>query len=164
MQLSAAQQFALNEMGIPVWVQRQDDVSISAALSGDNDIVSQLDFQKNWLVIADESVTTAEKRLLKAIFASIDVGLGDVLVINPQQATLLAKCSADKTVVLVLGEQWSRKLNVQPHNSLSCQQIGHGLLTLTGPCLRDLLDQPQRKFEMWQVVLKLRNLRAAHLD
>ena len=83
---------------------------------------------------------------------------------DKQYVIVLKMFSADKTVALVLGSELAAKLNVKPHESLSCQQLENNLQTLVGPSLRTMLEQPLLKFEMWQTIQRLRNLRAYPSD
>jgi DNA polymerase III psi subunit len=160
MSLSAHQYFVLEQMGIPVWIPRGHDADITADLSSEISDFSQFDFAKPWVVITENELSVAESRLLRAIFNSINVQLNDVAVLAKQHSKALTGFLADKTVALVLGEELSQKLNLKPHFSLSCQQLDNDLLTMVSPSLRVLLEQPQRKSEMWQTILQLRNLRA----
>lgn len=163
MRLSAEQYFALDQMGIPVWVKRPDkSVQATETLMESSDF-EQVDVTKSWLVITENALSVAENRLLRAVFASINVQLDDVAVLEPQHLKALERCSAD-TIVLVLGERLSQKLNLTAHDSLSCQQLENKLLALVAPSLQQLLEQPQRKFDMWQTIIQLRNLKAHQLD
>lgn len=161
MSLSAQQYFVLDQMGIPVWVPRDDDDAVTTAeFSSETSDFSQFDFAKPWLVITENQLSLVENRLLRAIFGSINVQLSDVAVLEKQHLNVLTGFSADKTVALVLGEELLQKLNLKAHGSLPCQQLDNDLLTMVSPSLQKLLKQPQRKAEMWQSILQLRNLRA----
>lgn len=160
MRLSAEQYFALDQMGIPVWVQRQDDAFKSDLTISESEIVNHIDYTNSWLVISENALTGMENRLLRAIFGSIGISLDDVTVVEQQHANVLKMFSADETVALVLGAELAAKLNVKPHDTLACQQLENNMQTLVGPSLRTLLEQPLLKFEMWQTIQKLRNLRA----
>jgi len=160
MRLSAEQYFALEQMGIPVWVQRQDDVVKSDLTTLESEVVNHIDYTNSWLVITEKALTAVENRLLRALFGSIGISLDDVTVMDKQHLNVLKMFSADKTVALVLGSELVAKLNVKPHETLSCQQLENNLQTLVGPSLRTLLEQPLLKFEMWQTIQQLRNLRA----
>jgi len=164
MRLSAEQYFALEQMGIPVWVQRQDDVVKSDLTTLESEVVNHIDYTNSWLVITEKALTAVENRLLRAIFGSIGISLDDVTVMDKQHLNVLKMFSADKTVALVLGSEFAAKLNVKPHETLSCQQLENNLQTLVGPSLRTLLEQPLLKFEMWQTIQQLRNLRAYPSD
>ena len=164
MSLSAQHYFVLDQMGIPVWVPRADEAVTTADMSSETIDFSQFDFAKPWLVITENQLSVAENRLLRAIFGSINVQLNDVTVIDMQFSKALQDFSADKTVALVLGEELSQKLNLKPYNSLSCQQLENDVLAIISPSLRILLEQPQRKEEMWQAIQQLRNLRASLSD
>ncbi|MDO8825617.1 DNA polymerase III subunit psi [Methylophaga sp.] len=161
MSLSAHQYFVLDQMGIPVWVPRDEDDAVTTAdFSSETSDFNQFDFAKPWLVITENQLSVAESRLLRAIFGSINILLSDVAVLEKQHLNVLTEFAADKTVALVLGEELSQKLNLKSHSSLSCQQLDNDLLTMVSPSLQTLLEQPQRKAEMWQSILQLRNLRA----
>ncbi|MBL1458232.1 MAG: DNA polymerase III subunit psi [Methylophaga sp.] len=160
MRLSAEQYFALDQMGIPVWEQRQDDAVKSDFNISETEIVNHIDYTNSWLVISEYALTAMENRLLRAIFGSIGISLDDVTVMDKQHLNVLKTFSADKTVALVLGTELAAKLNVKPHETLACQQLENNLQTLVGPSLGTLLDRPLLKFEMWQTIRKLRNLRA----
>lgn len=164
MRLSAEQYFALEQMGIPVWVQRQDDVVKSDLTTLESEVVNHIDYTNSWLVITEKALTAVENRLLRAIFGSIGISLDDVTVMDKQHLNVIKMFSADKTVALVLGSEFAAKLNVKPHETLSCQQLENNLQTLVGPSLRTLLEQPLLKFEMWQTIQQLRNLRAYPSD
>ena len=49
MRLSAEQYFALDQMGIPVWVQRQDDAVKSDLTISENEIVNHIDYTNSWV-------------------------------------------------------------------------------------------------------------------
>ncbi|HBX59306.1 MAG TPA: hypothetical protein DEG65_03525 [Methylophaga sp.] len=164
MSLSAEQYFALEQMGIPVWVQRQDDAVQPDLTTSESEIVNHLDYTNSWLVISENALTPVENRLLRAIFVSIGISLDDVTVMDKQYVNVLKMFSADKTVALVLGSELAAKLNVKPHEALSCQQLENNLQTLVGPSLRTMLEQPLLKFEMWQTIQRLRNLIAYPSD
>lgn len=164
MRLSAEQYFVLDQMGIPVWVQRQDDAVKSDLTTSESEIVNHIDYTNSWLVIAQKTLSAVENRLLRAIFGSIGISLDDVTVMDKQHLNVLNMFSADKTVALVLGTELAAKLNVKPHETLSCQQLENNLQTLVGPSLQTLLEQPLLKFEMWQTIQQLRNLRAYPSD
>jgi len=164
MNLSAEQFFALEQMGIPVWISRQEgSVNSAEQITKINDF-SHIDFTKSWLVIAETAPSAAETRLLRAIFGSINIKLDEVAVLEPLQLKALESFSADSTFALVLGEGLSKKFSLQPHTLLPCQLLENKLLALTGPGLQQLMQQPQRKSELWQIIIQLRNLKAAHLD
>lgn len=164
MSLSAQQYFVLDQMGIPVWITRQQSAPNSVEQTADARDYRQIDYDKPWLVITDNPLSKVESRLLRAIFSSIDVPLSDIEVIENSYLNVLGGFSADKTVALILGEDMSQKLNLKPYNSFTCQIRENDVLTLVGLSLQVLLEQPQRKVEMWQTILQLRNLRAQLSD
>lgn len=164
MKLSPEQYFALDLMGIPVWVSRQDERLTPAESQNEAEHNGHIDYSKPWLVITEELLTAAENRLLNAIFSSIDIQLDDVMVITQQQIKMLDGFSADKTIALVLGETLSQKLNMRSHAALPCKQLENCLLALVSPSLKQLLNQPQNKVKMWQTILQLRNLKAPQFD
>jgi len=110
MSLSAEQYFALEQMGIPVWVQRQDDAVQPDLTTSESEIVNHLDYTNSWLVISENALTPVENRLLRAIFVSIGISLDDVTVMDKQYVNVLKMFSADKTVALVLGSELAAKL------------------------------------------------------
>lgn len=164
MRLSAEQYSALDQMGIPVWVQRQDDTVKSDLATSESEIVNHIDYTNSWLVISENALTALENRLLRSIFGSIGINLDHVTVMDKQHLNVLKMFSADTTIALVLGTDLAAKLNVKPHETLSCQQLENNLQTLVGPSLQTLLEQPLLKVEMWQTIQKLRNLRAYPSD
>lgn len=164
MQLSTAQQFALAQMGIPVWVQREEVIA-----TREEDLIcvedfSHIDFTKNWVVITSNALSAAESRLLRAMLYSVDIQLGEVAIIEQQLTAALSQFSAANTVVLILGEIVSEPLKLQPHNSLACQQFNTGIPVLVGDSLQQLLAEPERKSAMWQTLLQWRNLKAYQID
>lgn len=159
MNLSAEQYFALGQIGIPVWTQRRE-INLDTKLASEPETFSHIDYTKPWLVLIDKPLSAAEKRLLRAIFASIDTQFEKLQVVEQQHTQILMGFSVNKTVALVLGEYLASKLNLQPNISLACQQFDSGLLTVVGPSLQQLLTQPERKAKMWQTIVQLRNLKA----
>jgi hypothetical protein len=164
MQLSVAQQYALTQMGIPVWVERNEVNLNSNEQPAVADDLSHIDFTKPWTVITGKALSIAESRLLRAMFKSIDIQLNDVAFIEQQPTIAVIQSFAAHTIVLILDRKIGETLSLQPHSTLACQQFNNGTLALAGDSLQQLLAEPERKATMWQTLMKLRNLKALQLD
>lgn len=164
MQLSVAQQYALTQMGIPVWVERNEVNLNSNEQPAVADDLSHIDFTKPWAVITGKALSIAESRLLRAMFKSIDIQLDDVVFIEQQPTIAVIQSFAAHTIVLILDRKIAETLSLQPHSTLDCQQFNNGIPALAGDSLQQLLAEPERKAIMWQTLMKLRNLKALQLD
>ncbi len=164
MSLSTEQYFTLEQMGIPVWEYRQSNPVSTEDLSQEAEDLPAIDYAKTWVVIFDKKPSIIERRLITAIFGSINVAHTELVLLEQQQSHALKKFSPNKSVVLILGKKIAENLRVQPHSSLDCQQFENSLLTVIGPSLQEILENTQVKSEMWQSILKLRNLRVQQLD
>lgn len=164
MQLSVAQQYALTQMGIPVWVERNEVNLNSNDQPAVADDLSHIDFTKPWAVITGKALSIAESRLLRAMFKSIDIQLDDVVFIEQQPTIAVIQSFAAHTIVLILDRKIAETLSLQPHSTLDCQQFNNGIPALAGDSLQQLLAEPERKAIMWQTLMKLRNLKALQLD
>lgn len=165
MTLSEQQKFALDQMGIPIWVLRHEQTieNLPEPLP-QSDETQSVDFSKAWLIITEKSLTMSEMRLLRAIFASIQIEFEEIALLQYQDDLALRGFSAETSIALILGEALSKRMALKPHVEEDCLQFDNTLPALVSPSMRELLEQPHRKAEMWQIIQHLRNLKGRLLD
>lgn len=160
MRLSAEQQYALTQIGIPLWVRRNKEVPPTASPSAEPVDFSGIDFSKPWVVVVEKSLTASEHGLLQAMLRSVDISYDSIAIVEQQSAAALALFDKNQTIGLVLGKQVAQALDLQKDERAAEKRLQNGMSMLVGQDLQQLLAEPEKKAGMWQTLLQLQHLKA----
>lgn len=164
MQLSAEQQYALSQIGIPLWVRRNEQAQPTTSPDPEPVGLTAGDFSKSWAVVVEKSLTATELRLLRAILRSVDISYDSIAIVEKASATALSQFDKQQTIGLVLGNRVAQALDLQQDEQTGGQRLHNGMLMLVGQELQQLLAEPEKKAEMWQTLSQLQRLRASWND
>ncbi|PCJ31698.1 MAG: hypothetical protein COA90_05365 [Gammaproteobacteria bacterium] len=166
--LTAKQLASLNEMGIPVWQQRElkpSPAPSSTSSPVQNLIESRADqdshelavlsdeiLASTWLILIDaEHYQQAEQRLLSAILLALELKAGQFSFITSEQVSLLTSLPEySGKIVLVFGQQVASPLfNSGAEQGFITHSLPASLKVLVSPSLTELLNQPEHKAGVW---------------
>ncbi|MBL1319812.1 MAG: DNA polymerase III subunit psi [Methylophaga sp.] len=154
MDLTPSQLSSLNEMGIPVWVLRSENIESK------NNKESEQAFRSDCLVLieADRNAQQAH-RLLQAMLFSIGLSPEQFSVISSDQLAELQASTAQQKVLLVLGESFAQSLwGKTVVRGKSHQTSDTPISTVISFDLDELLSSPEKKALVWQDLLLVKQL------
>ncbi len=125
MQLSAEQQYALSQIGIPLWVRRNEQAQPATSADPEPVGLPAVDFSKSWAVVVEKPLTVTELRLLRAILRSVDISYDSIAIVEKASATALSLFDKQQTVGLVLGNRIAQALDLQQDEQTGGQRL-HG--------------------------------------
>ena len=149
MRLSKLQEKVLGEMAIPIWASRQpDDVSLL--------IVDDTLMKASFLVLLDDKTYHNKTQLLlKNMLFAIGVNWQQVAIVTLDKIAQLHHLSADKKMLLALGESALKllidnKAKVSDYQGKVHKTIDLRFNTVVSIDLDELLVSPEKKALAWQ--------------
>src|SRR5690554_4388838 len=98
MRLSAEQQYALTQIGIPLWVRRNEEASPTTSQGSGPVDLTAIDFSKAWVVVVEQPLTNTELRLLRAMLRSVDISYDSIAIVEQTSTTALSLFDKNQTV------------------------------------------------------------------
>jgi len=153
MQLEPRQFSTLEEMGIPVWELRHS--------AGDSQSVEALELTEqqlkaDWLIVfGKENHTEQKQQLLAAMLLAIGVDMKSTATVDREQLPLIETQNLTNKQMLVFGKQFQSALNLE-QSDLDMHKLQtlskSGLNMIVTHDLSDVIQQPEKKRDVWQAL------------
>lgn len=156
MQLNSRQLSILDQIGIPVWELRGQNVGSSLqereVLTGE----TKIQCQQSWIVVVEKiEANSAKQSLLYAMLKAINVSYDDVAVITSNEYPMLDLDATNNKLVLVLGRAALSCIDGISESFEHCRGKIHqtDIDTVVSYGLDELLNNPHKKAAVWQDLL-----------
>ncbi|MBE0439276.1 MAG: DNA polymerase III subunit psi [Gammaproteobacteria bacterium] len=156
MQLNSSQLSILEEIGIPVWELRLQNVEPALQQREVLTAETKIQYQQSWIVVVDKIEDNSSKQaLLYAMLKAINVSYDDVAVITSDDYLMLDLDSTNNKIMLVLGSAALSYIDGISESIEQCRgkihQIDSDIVVSYG--LDELLNDPTKKAAVWQDLL-----------
>ncbi|MDF1588035.1 MAG: DNA polymerase III subunit psi [Gammaproteobacteria bacterium] len=156
MQLNSSQLSILEEIGIPVWELRPQNVEPRPQQREILTAETKIQCQQSWIVVVDKiEDNSAKQSLLYAMLKAINVSYDDVAVITSNDYLMLDLDSTNNKIVLVLGSAALSYIDGISETLEQCRGKIHqvDIDTVVSYGLDQLLNDPNKKAVVWQDLL-----------